>query len=142
MKIDESVRKAILHCVGGEGCNNCPYEFMDGCTAIEPLLYDINQLSIENTRLEHELHNKRDYIDELAKCKSELTEENSNLRDTIACLRVDGEVARRSLLETIKLWFSTRFGTYTKDDTIKVTEVFDILKEITERLTEGTNDYE
>lgn len=42
-------------------------------------------------------------------------------------------------LEAVELWFSIRFGTYTKDDTVKITEVFDILKDITERLREDTN---
>ena len=43
-------------------------------------------------------------------------------------------------LNNVEMLFSTHFGTYTKDDTIKITEVFDILKDINEQLTEGTND--
>lgn len=55
-------------------------------------------------------------------------------------VELDVVAIRSEVLQKVELWFSTRFGTYTKDDTVKVTEVFDILKEITERLTEDTND--
>ena len=114
MKIDENVKKAIVHCVGGEGCVNCPYEFVDGCSAIEPLLYDINQLAIENAELRLEIEKWRAVVDELnkgeelwrelfAKNQSEwetayekLEVEADELRDNIACLENDLEIAKTS----------------------------------------------
>ena len=38
------------------------------------------------------------------------------------------------------LTFSTRFGTYTGDDTVRIKDVFSILNEMIEELTEGTNE--
>jgi hypothetical protein len=55
-------------------------------------------------------------------------------------VELDIKAIRKDTLCDVEQSFSCRFGTYTKDDTVKITEVFDILKEITERLTEGTND--
>lgn len=53
---------------------------------------------------------------------------------------LDVEAIRSETLQNVCSWFSMKFGTYTKDDTIKVTEVFDILKEITERLMENNDE--
>lgn len=39
-------------------------------------------------------------------------------------------------IDSIELFFAVRFGTYTADDTVKVSEVFEVLKEIKERVEE------
>lgn len=43
-------------------------------------------------------------------------------------------------LSAIELIFAVRFGTYTKDDTVKITEIFDLLRGIKEHLGEEPND--
>ena len=44
------------------------------------------------------------------------------------------------ILEFVKLLFSTRFGTYTEHDTVKIKEVFDLLNDIKGILAEEPND--
>ena len=45
---------------------------------------------------------------------------------------------KRDTLQKMELEFSTHFGTYKKDDTVKITEVFELLRKIKEALTEET----
>lgn len=40
-------------------------------------------------------------------------------------------------LDAIALYFALHFGTYTRDDTVKISEVFDVIKEFTERFKEN-----
>lgn len=49
-------------------------------------------------------------------------------------------IYNEAILEYVKLLFSMRFGTYTEHDTVKITEVFNLLNEIEEILTEEPND--
>lgn len=39
-------------------------------------------------------------------------------------------------IDAIELFFAVHFGTYRPDDTVKIAEVFDVLKEIKERVEE------
>lgn len=52
-------------------------------------------------------------------------------------MKCDNEVVIDTLT-IVELCFAVHFGTYTKDATVKITEVFDVLKEIKERLSEDT----
>lgn len=52
-------------------------------------------------------------------------------------------VEKDRLLNTvagIELFFAVHFGTYTKDATVKISEVFDVFKEIKERIEETIDD--
>lgn len=43
-------------------------------------------------------------------------------------------------ISAIELMFAVRFGTYAKNDTVKITEVFDLLRGIKDNLREEPND--
>lgn len=52
----------------------------------------------------------------------------------------EGYCKASEIFEKIELCFSIKFGTYTKDDTVKITEVFEILKDIKERILGEENE--
>ena len=60
----------------------------------------------------------------------ELSDENEALRDKVAEARAD-------TLSDLQTRFAVHFGTYTKDYTIKVSEVFKLLYKFTEEIMEG-----
>lgn len=59
----------------------------------------------------------------------ELSDENEALRANVAEARAD-------TLKEMQIKFAMHFGTYTKDDTIKVSDVFKLLSKFTEEMLE------
>ena len=113
MKLNhEQIVEALENCKFEEYCKKCPYS--GRC-------WDLNE-------------------DAVALIK-ELTEINSNLDDSIACLKIEREIESNRLkveaLEYILLRLALHFGTYTGDAEIKVFDVFKLLDQIKEDVLEG-----
>lgn len=41
------------------------------------------------------------------------------------------------VIDAVEVWFTTKFGTYTENDTVKIKDIFKILNEIKELISEG-----
>ena len=60
--------------------------------------------------------------------------------DILHRVELDIKAIRKDTLCDVGLAFSTYFGTYTEDATVKIREVFDILNGIIKQFTEDTNE--
>ena len=94
-------------------------------------------------------------FEDCAEDRARLTEENESIKQCLehehasfmetfgeyadACdmLTAENERLRAEILKEISLRFATHFGTYTNDTEVKVTEVFQLLKQIEKEILEG-----
>lgn len=64
----------------------------------------------------------------------------SLLQDALALIRdldSEKEMAKADTLSDLQTRFAMHFGTYTREDTIKVSDVFKLLERFTEEILEG-----
>ena len=101
----------------------------------------IKELTQANEMLSESYDHLEKTKDELLAERSRLSEENERLmrdKTTLECVVATARnQAKRKVLREISLRFSMYFGTYTNDTEVKVTDVFELLKQIETEILEG-----
>lgn len=147
----EKIVKA-LECCSADDCDNCPNTF-GNCYAnlAGYALAIIRELTEEKERLNDVLMETEMPFEQALDRTKWLEKENERLEKEVDRLsqvvlhhneitEMEVAEAKADTLSDMQTRFAMHFGTYTKDATIKVSDVFKLLERFKEEIMEGTDE--